>query len=117
MESNIIEVFDVIPEPNPHDGIYQCEYHEFDLWLGSAHIIMYTAYLIVKQASPRLKPHLIYHLIPYPDYSSFPIDYGPPARLDSQFADWVAISDFDDRRGDWECMLTEKGKTDDEIFG
>jgi hypothetical protein len=84
---------------------------------------MYTAYLIVKQASPRLKPHMIYQLVFYPKRSVnghiFGIDYGPVVHIQEQYTNWLAISGVDgggDHVKDWKCMLTEKGRTDEEIL-
>ncbi|KAF8806789.1 hypothetical protein BYT27DRAFT_7190462 [Phlegmacium glaucopus] len=123
MESNIMEVFDVVPGSDPELGDFRNEDYDFSLFHGSTVIITYTAYLIVKQASPRLKPHMIYHLVFYPDksYDGFisGIDYGSAGGIHEQYANWLGISgveEYDEQAKDWQRMLTQKGKTDEEIL-
>ncbi|KAF8806785.1 hypothetical protein BYT27DRAFT_7140189 [Phlegmacium glaucopus] len=123
MESTIMEVFNVIPGDNPDLGDFRNEDYDFSLCYSSTVIIMYTAYLIVKQASPRLRPYMIYHLVFYPNrsYKGFisGIDYGPTAGIQEQYANWLGISgvrDYDEQVKDWQRMLTQKGKSDEEIL-
>ncbi|KAF8800048.1 hypothetical protein BYT27DRAFT_7118508 [Phlegmacium glaucopus] len=121
MESNIMEVFNVIPGNDPDFEDFRNEDYDFSLFHGSTVIITYTAYLIVKQASPRLKPHMIYQLLfPNRSYHGFicGIDYGPAGGIQEKFANWLGISDVteSDEQVDWRRMLTQQGKTDEEIL-
>ncbi|KAF8810561.1 hypothetical protein BYT27DRAFT_7161601 [Phlegmacium glaucopus] len=123
MESNIMEVFNVIPAVRADLGNFQNENYIFNLSYGSTCIIMYTAYLILKQASPRLKPHMIYQLAFHPkklyDGLIDDIDYGPVAGIHGRHADWLGLSgirNVDDQIKDWRLMLTQKGKTEEEIL-
>ncbi|KAF8805196.1 hypothetical protein BYT27DRAFT_6670582 [Phlegmacium glaucopus] len=123
MESTITEVFNVIPGDDPDVGDFRNEDYEFDLCNCSSVIIMYTAYLIVKQASPRLKPYMIYHLVVYPTelYDGYirGIDYGPAGGIQDQSANWLGIcgvEGYDEQEKEWQGMLTQEGKTDEEIL-
>ncbi|KAF8806784.1 hypothetical protein BYT27DRAFT_7190451 [Phlegmacium glaucopus] len=123
MESNIMEVFDVYPGDDPSSGEFQTADYIFNLSCGSTRIITYTAYLILKQASPRLKPHIIYQLAFYPkrSYDGFiyDIDYGPVAGVHEGNSHWMGISDVRDdcdREEDWKRTLTQEGKTEEEIL-
>jgi hypothetical protein len=124
-EFNIMEVFDVTPEGEPHGGQFRNDDHVFNLYSHSTVIIMYTAYLIMKQASPRLTPHIIYQLVLHPGFGTTlieGIDYGPVKGIHLElYANWSRISDvsydYDEEQLDyWHRMLTQKGKTDEEIL-
>jgi hypothetical protein len=121
---NIMEVFDVTPVGAPESGYFQNEDHEFTMYSYSTVIIMYTAYLIMKQASPRLTPHIIYQLVLLPGHGTIArgIDYGPVKGIHLEdHCNWSRISalsyDKDEEQLDyWRRMLTQKGKTDEEIL-
>lgn len=126
-ESNITQVFDVVPGDNPDLGDYGHKDHDGRFYsvlpYGTTLIIMYTSYLILKQASPRLKPHMIYDLAYHENPSCnghVPgVDYGPVNGIQDQYAEWPGVSDvrgFDEQIRDWKIMLTKKGKTDEEIL-
>jgi len=115
-----MEVFNVIPGSL---GDFRNEDYSFALCYCSTVIIMYTAYLIVKQASPTLKPHMMYHLVFYPNRSYNGaidgINYGPVVGIQEQYANWLGISgvrNYDEQVNDWQRMLTQEGKTDEEIL-
>ncbi|KAF8800046.1 hypothetical protein BYT27DRAFT_7263192 [Phlegmacium glaucopus] len=93
MESNIMEVFDAIPGNDPPWGDFQNQDYEFDLRFSNRVLIMYTAYLIVKQASPRLKPYMIHRLLGI-----------------------SGVGEYDEQVKDWQCMLTQEGKADEEML-
>jgi hypothetical protein len=130
-ESNVTEVFNVTPGDDPDSG----EFHSkdpkrtFELGLGSTVIMMYSAYLIVKQAAPRLKPHMILHLLYHPKLDGngwsgcIPgIDYGAMTGIHEQDAFFPGTISAPIVRGDpkylraWKDLLTDKGKTDEEIL-
>jgi len=119
-----MEVFNVSPGSDPDLGDFRNEDYDFSLCYGSTVIIMYTTYLIVKQASPRLKPHMICHLVFYPKPSYTygvidGIDYGPVVGTQEQYTRWLGISgvrDYGEQVDDWQRMLTQEGKTDEEIL-
>jgi hypothetical protein len=121
---NITEVFDVFPEGEPDDGDFRNKDHAFNMYSHSAVLIMYTAYLIMKQASPRLTPHIIYQLVLHPGLGTIVegIDYGQVKGIHLEdYCNWTRTSDADygtdkDQLDYWRRMLTQKGKTDEEIL-
>jgi hypothetical protein len=124
----VMEFFDVTPEgDDPDDGEFQCEGNHFNMYTDNQTvIIMYTAYLIMKQASPRLTPHIVFQLELHPGLDAIlhDIDYGPVNGIHVNFkyyVNWTRISDvsYDDdgeQLDYWYCMLTQEGKTDEEIL-
>ncbi|KAF8806786.1 hypothetical protein BYT27DRAFT_7190458, partial [Phlegmacium glaucopus] len=41
--------------------------------------------------------------------------YGPVNGIQGQYANWLGISDLDEPVNNWKRMLTEQGKSDEEI--
>jgi hypothetical protein len=134
-QSNVMEIFDVTPVKgsDPDDGEFQCEGNHFNMYTdnpGPTVIIMYTAYLIMKQASPRMTPHIVFQLGLHPglDVILEDIDYGPVKGIHENYVNWsrilaesdvtVSYDDHDDgeQTDYWYSMLTQEGKTDEEIL-
>ncbi|KAF8806783.1 hypothetical protein BYT27DRAFT_7190447 [Phlegmacium glaucopus] len=123
-ESNITEIFNIVPGDSPYYGDYRNEDNDGTeysvLGYGTTLIIMYTSYLILKQAFPRMKPHIIYdlayHLNPSFNGHVPGVDYGPVNGIQDQHANWLGISDFDEPVKNWKRMLTKQGKSDEEIL-
>ena len=131
-ESNVIEVFNVTPGDDPHSGEFHSKNpkHTFEPGATSTVMMMYSAYLIVKQAAPRLKPHMIVHLLHYPKLDGdqwsgciIGIDYGAITGIHEQDAFFPGtISDAPIVRGNpvylraWKDLLTDKKKTNEEIL-
>ncbi|KIM38512.1 hypothetical protein M413DRAFT_447741 [Hebeloma cylindrosporum] len=96
-ESTITEILNVFPGDNPDLG----DYEDIDgrsysvLPCGNNLIITYTSYLILKQAAPDLKPHILYALAYGGNRDTMGevagIDYGPVARIFEQYAFWAGI--------------------------
>ena len=133
-QSNVMEIFDVTPvrgsdSEDSDDGLgeFQCEGFRFNLYTDNRTvIIMYTAYLIMKQASPRMTPHIVFQLGLHPglDVIFKLIDYGPVKGIHFEnYVAWSRIIDSDvsyDNDGEktnyYFSMLTQEGKTDEEIL-
>ena len=87
---------------------------------------MYTAYLIMKQASPRMTPHIVFQLGLHPglDVIFKVIDYGPVKGIHFEnYVAWSRIVDSDvsynsygEQTNRFFRMLTQEGKTDEEIL-
>ena len=121
---NISEVFDVNPDGDPGEGDFRNEDYTFNMYSHSAVLIMYTAYLIMKQAAPRLTPHIIYQLVLHPGLGTIveDIDYGPVKGIHLEnYCNWTRTADADygsdqDQLDYWHRLLTQEGKTDEEIL-
>jgi hypothetical protein len=98
-ESTITEVFNVSPGDNPDLGDYEDINGEsfFVFPCGNTLIVTYTSYLILKQAAPEVKPHILYALAFGGNRDTMGdvagIDYGPVGRIFGRFAYWAAICD------------------------
>jgi len=128
-ESTITEVFNVYPGDNPEYGDYREEDGESFSVLpyGNNLIVTYASYLILKQAAPEVKPYILYALA-YGGLRMFDfsgdiqgIDYGPVGRIFEQYANWLGICDnsegkFKNPVRFWHWMLTQEGRTDEEIL-
>ncbi|KAF8154434.1 hypothetical protein B0H34DRAFT_523106 [Crassisporium funariophilum] len=123
-----MEVFNVIPGDNPDLGDYcngdpNVQDNYSVLPHGTTMIITYTSYLVLKQACPDLKPHIIYRLA-YDNNPGFngkleEIDYGPMGGVMEQYANWgkiCGIDDYDESGQWWKRLLTQDGRTDEEIL-
>jgi len=62
---------------------------------GNTLIITHTSYLILKQAAPEVKPHILYALAYAENWGDrgdiTGIDYGPVGRIFRRYAYWAAI--------------------------
>jgi len=126
-ESTITEVFNVYPGDNPEYGDYSEEGGESFLVLpyGNSLIVTYASYLILKQAAPEVKPHILYALAYRGSHYTMGdvagIDYGPVGRVFDQYAHWPAICDYNERGFEnpiqfWRWLLTQEGRTNEEIL-
>ncbi|CAA7270320.1 unnamed protein product [Cyclocybe aegerita] len=125
-DSNITEVFDVFPHHMASTGVYEdedgVEYRSTPK--GTALLVTYTSYLILKQAAPLVEPHMLYAL-------GFPSDgrktngqldgisYGPVDYISGNSPRWIQICSMDeheDALAFWFHLLTQPGKTDSEIL-
>ena len=126
-ESTITEVFNVSPSDNPELGDYRDINGEsfFVFPCGNNLIVTHTSYLILKQAAPEVKPHILYALAYGENRETMGniagIDYGPVGRIFEQYAYWEAIcgnseGGFEDPDKFWRQLLNDKERTEEEIL-
>ena len=126
-ESTITEVFNVSPSDNPELGDYRDINGEsfFVFPCGNNLIVTHTSYLILKQAAPEVKPHILYALAFGESRETMGniagIDYGPVGRIFEQYAYWAAIcgnseGEFEDPDEFWRQLLNDKERTEEEIL-
>jgi hypothetical protein len=133
-------VFDVYPCPyGSRDGTYAQGVGDTEIYyegIGKeSFLINFCAFLIMLHLIPEVKAHMIYQLIldaggKHP-WTSFPrgVDYGPVWRTIRQEVDWCRIGEIDYGQADpdgenndfegqkwWLTLLTQEGKTDEEIL-
>ena len=126
-ESTITEVFDVLTGDNPSFG----EYEDIDgesfsvLPYGNNLIVTYTSYLILKQAAPEVKPHILYALAYGGGRGTMgeiaEIDYGPVGRIVRRHAFWPAICGNSEGRFEnpvifWRQLLRNKERAEEDIL-
>ena len=85
-------------------------------------IVSYTSYLILKQAAPEVKPHILYTLAYGGNRDTMGvvagIDYGPVGRIFRQRAYWLAICE----RGSeyavtfWRRLFSDKDRANEDIL-
>ena len=92
---------------------------------GNNLIVTYTSYLILKQASPEVKPHILYDLVFGGNRETLGevagIDYGPAGRIFGQHVAWEAICDnaekgFNDPITFWRQLLGNKERADEDVL-
>jgi len=92
---------------------------------GNTPIVKYTSYLILKQAVPEMKPHILYVLAYGGNRDAIGgvtgIDYGLVGGIFGQVAYWAAIcgdseGGFEDPVAFWPQLLTEKERTGEDIL-
>jgi hypothetical protein len=95
-ESTITEVFNVRPGDNPELGDYE-DIDGATFCVLDNLIVTYTSYLILKQATPEVTPHILYALAYGGNRDTMGeiagIDYGPVGRIFDQYARWPDICD------------------------
>jgi len=126
-DSNVMEFFQIVPGDNPDLGDYRskdpADTNNYTvISYGNCLIISYIAHLIMKQAAPAVKPYMIYALSRKVEGSAGHIpgvDYGPVNEIAEQYACWLAICGSvpaEDWGHFWRNLLTQEGKTDEEIL-
>jgi hypothetical protein len=126
-ESTITEVFDVYTGEYPAVGDYRDINGQMILVLpgGKSLIVTYTSYLILKQAAPEVKPHILYALAYGANCDTMGevagIDYGPVGRIFGEYAYWAAIcgdseGGFEDPHKFWQQLLNGKERTEENIL-
>jgi hypothetical protein len=126
-ESTITEVFNVYIGHRPDLGDYEeINGETFSvLPCGNILIVTYTSYLILKQAAPAIKPHILYALAFGGNRDTMGevagIDYGPVGRIFGQHANWAAIcgdseGGFEDPVAFWQQLLSKKERTEEDIL-
>ncbi|KAF9035116.1 hypothetical protein BJ165DRAFT_1510279 [Panaeolus papilionaceus] len=135
-DKNVKEVFNVVPGDMVEYGMYENlspeegDSGDYSLW-GEAPklIITHKAYVILKQAAPSLKPHVLLLLKCHADTSDradevhfapgLIIDYGPVKRTQEQWSDWLALRSLDSNDPEpdrdvviqaWKGVFSLKGK-------
>ena len=126
-ESTITEVFDVYIGKYPAFGDYRDINGQMILVVpyGNTLIVTYTSYLILKQAAPEVKPHILYALAYGANCDTMGevagIDYGPVGRIFGENAYWAAIcgdseGGFEDPDAFWQQLLNDKKRTGEDIL-
>ena len=126
-ESTITESFTVSIGDNPDLGDYRdINGQSYSvLPYGNTLIVTHTSYLILKQAAPEIKPHILYALAYGGNRDTMGevagIDYGPVGRIFRQYAHWAAIcgdseGGFEDPDAFWQQLLNDKERTEEDIL-
>jgi hypothetical protein len=126
-ESTITEVFNVSVGGNPYIGEYRDINREsfFVYPGGNTLIITHTSYLILKQAAPEVKPHILYALAYGENRDTVGdiagIDYGPVGRIFRRYAYLAAIcgdseGGFEDPDEFWQQLLNNEERTEEDIL-
>ena len=131
-ESTITQIFNVFPGDNPELGDYQSRAISGEpffsvLPCGNTLLITYTSYLILKQAAPEVKPHILYALAYGGNRDTMGevagIDYGPVGRIFGQYAYWAGTcgggggeGGFEDPGVFWQRLLqNSEGRAEEDI--
>jgi hypothetical protein len=126
-ESTITEVFNVSIGDDPDLGDYRDINGELFFVCPCANnlIVTYTSYLILKQAAPEVKPHILYALAFGGNRDTMGdvagIDYGPVGRIFGQYVYWAAIcgdseEGFEDPVAFWQQLLGNVERTEEDIL-
>ncbi|KIM38515.1 hypothetical protein M413DRAFT_447745 [Hebeloma cylindrosporum] len=119
--TTITEVFNVCPGEYPEYG----DYRDLDGRSFSTYesvIVAYTSYLILKQAAPEVKPHILYALAfggdRYTTGEVAGIDYGPVGRIFEQYVEWTNICEGGSKYPIkfWHQLLSNKERADEDIL-
>jgi len=126
-ESTITEVFNVSIGDDPDLGDYRDINGEsfFVAPCGNNLIVTYTSYLVLKQAAPEVKPHILYALAFGGNRDTSGevagIDYGPVGMIFEQYAYWPAIcgdsgGGFEAPHKFWQQLLNDKERSEEDIL-